>query len=70
MCQAASSNWFHRMTLLSGGAYLLNPGAALDQVYNKEKNTMMILDDFGLFFDNMGEIFDRFVKIKNPFVIL
>lgn len=30
--KAASSNWFHRMTLLSGGAYLLKPGAALDQV--------------------------------------
>ena len=39
VCQAASSNWFHRMTLLSGGAYLLKPGAALDQVYNKEINT-------------------------------
>ena len=37
--QAASSNWFHRMTLLSGGAHLLKPGAALDQVYNKEINT-------------------------------
>ena len=39
LCQAASSNWFHRMTLLSGGAHLLKPGAALDQVYNKEINT-------------------------------
>ena len=38
LSQAASSNWFHRMTLLSGGAYLLKPGAALDQVYNKDND--------------------------------
>ena len=39
MFQAASSNWFHRMTLLSGGAHLLKPGAALDQVFNNQINT-------------------------------
>jgi len=32
--KAASSNWFHRMTLLSGAANQLKPGAALDQVRN------------------------------------
>ena len=50
--KAASSNWFHRMTLLSGGADQLKPGAALDQVDSFVVSVfLVILVDFHKFWD-------------------